>query len=186
MSCSSCAQAAPADPMRAACLTTVTLCRGGQVKAVHHVLNECLLDRGSSPSMVAMECFIDGYHLTNIIVRMSAGTCLLRSRAALMLALCTQADGLIISTPSGSTAYSMSAGMHALSGCVSCQRHSQGDLVADACAHVGGPMMAPSVPGALLTPIAPQSLSFRPLIVPESSSIEIRLPFSSRSHARCA
>ena len=45
-------------------------------------------------------------------------------------------------------------------------------------------MMAPSVPGALLTPIAPQSLSFRPLIVPESSLIEIRLPFGSRSHAR--
>ena len=39
------------------------------MKAVHHVLNECLLDRGSSPSMVSMECFIDGYHLTNIVVR---------------------------------------------------------------------------------------------------------------------
>ena len=45
------------------------MCRDGQVKTVHHVLNECLLDRGSSPSMVSMECFIDGYHLTNIIVR---------------------------------------------------------------------------------------------------------------------
>ena len=44
-------------------------CREGRVKAVHHVLNECLLDRGSSPSMVSMECFIDGYHLTNIVVR---------------------------------------------------------------------------------------------------------------------
>lgn len=45
-------------------------------------------------------------------------------------------------------------------------------------------MVAPSVPGSLLTPIAPQSLSFRPLVVPESSAIEIRLPYSSRSHAR--
>ena len=35
---------------------------------MHHVLNECLIDRGSSPSMVSMECFIDGHHLTNIIV----------------------------------------------------------------------------------------------------------------------
>ena len=69
-----------------------------------------------------------------------------------------QADGLIIATPSGSTAYSMSA---------------------------GGPMVAPSVPGTLLTPIAPHSLSFRPLVVPESSEIEIHLPPSARSHARC-
>ena len=68
-----------------------------------------------------------------------------------------QADGLIIATPSGSTAYSLSA---------------------------GGPMVAPSVPGTLLTPIAPHSLSFRPLVVPESSEIEIHLPPSARSHAR--
>ena len=75
----------------------------------------------------------------------TCGTCML------------QADGLIIATPSGSTAYSMSA---------------------------GGPMVAPSVPGTLLTPIAPHSLSFRPLVVPESSEIEIHLPPSARSHAR--
>ena len=68
-----------------------------------------------------------------------------------------QADGLIMATPSGSTAYSMSA---------------------------GGPMVAPSVPSTLLTPIAPHSLSFRPLVVPESSQIEILLPTSARSHAR--
>ena len=69
-----------------------------------------------------------------------------------------QADGLIIATPSGSTAYSMSA---------------------------GGPMVAPSVPGTLLTPIAPQSLSFRPLVVPEQSEIEICLPAHSKAQARC-
>lgn len=45
-------------------------------------------------------------------------------------------------------------------------------------------MVAPSVPGTLLTPIAPHSLSFRPLVVPESSEIEIHLPPSARSHAR--
>lgn len=70
---------------------------------------------------------------------------------------CLQADGLIIATPSGSTAYSMSA---------------------------GGPMVAPSVPGTLITPIAPHSLSFRPLVVPESSQIAVHLPLDARSHAR--
>ncbi|KAF5828732.1 ATP-NAD kinase [Dunaliella salina] len=67
------------------------------------------------------------------------------------------ADGLIISTPSGSTAYSMSA---------------------------GGPMVTPSVPCSILTPIAPLSLSFRPLVIPESSDILIHLPEYARSNAR--
>eukprot|EP00891_Asterochloris_glomerata_P006042 jgi/Astpho2/6042/Aster-03996 len=106
----------------------------GQLQRVHHVLNECLVDRGASPNMVNLEAYIDGHHITT-------------------------ADGLIIATPSGSTAYSMSA---------------------------GGPMVAPSVPGTLLTPIAPHSLSFRPLVVPESSEIEIYLPPHSRSHARAS
>ena len=47
-------------------------------------------------------------------------------------------------------------------------------------------MVAPSVPGTLVTPIAPHSLSFRPLVLPESSEIAIHLPMDSRSHARCA
>ena len=45
-------------------------------------------------------------------------------------------------------------------------------------------MVAPSVPGTLITPIAPHSLSFRPLVVPESSEIAIHLPVEARSHAR--
>ena len=45
-------------------------------------------------------------------------------------------------------------------------------------------MVAPSVPCTLLTPVAPHSLSFRPLVVPESSVIEVHLPQASRSHAR--
>lgn len=110
--------------------------RHGTLNGVHHVLNECLIDRGANPSMVNLECFIDGDHVTTI-----------------------KADGLIIATPSGSTAYSLS---------------------------VGGPMVAPSVPCALLTPIAPHSLSFRPLVVPESSDILIHLPCQSRRGARAS
>ena len=40
--------------------------------------------------------------------------------------------------------------------------------------------------GTLITPIAPHSLSFRPLVVPESSEIVVHLPANGRSHARCA
>ena len=43
------------------------LCRPeGSVQATHHVLNECLIDRGSSPSMVRTELFVDGHHITTV------------------------------------------------------------------------------------------------------------------------
>lgn len=74
-------------------------------------LARCVLDRGAFPGAVLLEIFVDGSYVTNV-----------------------EADGLIISTPSGSTAYSMSA---------------------------GGPVVAPSVPCTVCTPIAPLSLSFR-------------------------
>lgn len=108
----------------------------GKLSYIHRVLNECTIDRGAFPHVLMLECFIDGSHVTTV-----------------------HADALIMSTPSGSTAYSMSA---------------------------GGPMVAPSVPCTILTPVAPQSLSFRPIVVPESAEIEIHLPQESRARsARC-
>lgn len=59
-----------------------------------------------------------------------------------------RADGLIIATPTGSTAYSLAA---------------------------GGPIIHPSVPGILITPICPFTLTNRPLMVPDDSVITIRL-----------
>lgn len=67
------------------------------------------------------------------------------------------ADGLIIATPSGSTAYSMSA---------------------------GGSLIAPSVPCMIISPVAPLSLSFRPVVIPESSIVCVQLPQDARSNAR--
>merc|ERR1712217_995800 len=100
---------------------------------VHVVLNECLIDRGTSPHLCLMELAVDGHVVTTV-----------------------QADGLIVSTPSGSTAYSLS---------------------------VGGSMVAPSVAGTLLTPIAPHTLSFRPVVVDAGATIEITVSQFSRGDA---
>jgi NAD+ kinase len=59
-----------------------------------------------------------------------------------------RADGMIVATPTGSTAYSLSA---------------------------GGPVLMPTVKALVVTPVAPHSLTHRPLVVPDSSEIEILL-----------
>ena len=64
-----------------------------------------------------------------------------------LLAAC-RSDGLIISTPTGSTAYNLSA---------------------------GGPILDPQLPVVVLTPICPHTLSLRPVVVPDSSTIEVTL-----------
>ena len=99
--------------------------------AIKHCLNEVVIDKGAHPGLGTLDCHVDGMHVTTV-----------------------QADGLVISTPSGSTGYNMA---------------------------VGGPVVAPSVPCTVLSPIAPHSLSFRPITVPESSKIEISIPRESRA-----
>ncbi|KAK9273793.1 hypothetical protein L1049_018603 [Liquidambar formosana] len=97
------------------------------------VLNEVTIDRGISSFLTNLECYCDNSFVT-----------------------CVQGDGLILSTTSGSTAYSLAA---------------------------GGSMVHPQVPAILFTPICPHSLSFRPLILPEYVTLRVQVPFNSRGHA---
>ncbi|KAG7009996.1 NAD(+) kinase [Physcia stellaris] len=97
------------------------------------VLNELVIDRGPSSYISQLILLADDEHLTTI-----------------------QADGCIFSTPTGSTAYSLSA---------------------------GGPLTHPSIPGILLTPICPHTLSFRPMVLSDTLMLKVCIPRSSRSTA---
>lgn len=127
------------DVMRGNCNLSLRMrltCRivsGGEVRKEFEVLNEVVVDRGASPYLCNLDCFCDGKFITTV-----------------------QADGIIMSTPTGSTAYSMSA---------------------------GGSMVHPSVPAILFTPICPHSLSFRPIVFPDSAKIRIHISEDARSHA---
>jgi NAD+ kinase len=93
-------------------------------------MNEVIVDRGSSAYLTMLECSVDGMLFTRV-----------------------QADGIIIATPTGSTAYSLSA---------------------------GGSMCHPEVPCMLFTPVCPHSLSFRPLLFPDTSTLQIAVSDESR------
>ncbi|KAG8880230.1 NADH kinase pos5 [Tulasnella sp. 332] len=95
------------------------------------LMNEVTLHRGRSPHLAMIDAYIDGQHLTESL-----------------------SDGLIISTPTGSTAYSLSS---------------------------GGPIVHPSMKALLLTPICPRSLSFRPLLLPGTCRVELRISRKSRA-----
>jgi NAD+ kinase len=65
-----------------------------------------------------------------------------------------KADGLIIATPTGSTAYSLAA---------------------------GGPILSPNIPGFVITPVAPHALTNRPLVIPDTSQIEVSMRVTRES-----
>jgi len=115
--------------MRLLCTTL----KKGHPEKEFQILNEVVVDRGASPYLCNLDCFCDNKYITTV-----------------------QADGIIMSTPTGSTAYSMSA---------------------------GGSMVHPSVPAILFTPICPHSLSFRPIIFPDSVQLRVDISENARSHS---
>ncbi|KAH9605951.1 hypothetical protein KSS87_012926 [Heliosperma pusillum] len=100
---------------------------------IFDVLNEIVVDRGSNPYLSKIECYEHDRLITKV-----------------------QGDGIIVATPTGSTAYSTAA---------------------------GGSMVHPNVPCMLFTPICPHSLSFRPVILPDSARLELKIPDDARSNA---
>lgn len=110
-----------ADRMR----LEVQVSRKGKSLIRETVLNDIVITRGALARLANLITHINGHYLTTF-----------------------RADGLIISTPTGSTAYSLAA---------------------------GGPVVHPRVPGLIITPICPFTLTNRPLIVPDEVEISIRL-----------
>ena len=88
-------------------------------------MNDVVVSRGATSGMVELRVEVDGHFVAN-----------------------QRADGLIIATPTGSTAYSLSA---------------------------GGPLLHPSIPGWVLVPIAPHTLSNRPIVLANIAEIAIEI-----------
>ncbi|KAG9676850.1 ATP-NAD kinase, partial [Aureobasidium melanogenum] len=96
----------------------------------HEVLNELVIDRGPSSYISSLDLYAND----SLVTRISA-------------------DGVILSTPTGSTAYSLSA---------------------------GGSLVHPEIPAILLTPICPHTLSFRPMILNDSMELKVSVPSKGR------
>jgi len=101
----------------------VTILRAGQAHSSFIALNEVTLARGETGRLVSVSAAVNGELLNHY-----------------------RADGLIVATPTGSTAYSLSA---------------------------GGPLIAPSAAVFVITPICPHSLSQRSLVLSDDSVVEI-------------
>jgi NAD+ kinase len=118
------------------------------------VLNDLVVDRGPSPYVSLLEIFGDEHHMTT-----------------------AQADGICISTPTGSTAYSVSVVIQPRTSRIALTKHVSMQLAA------GGSLAHPEIPAILITPICPHTLSFRPMLLPDSMEVRIVVPYNSRSTA---
>lgn len=106
-------------------MLAVELRRGEDLVTCNRVLNDVVVNKSALARIIEIETYLDDQFVNSF-----------------------RADGLIVSTPTGSTAYNLSA---------------------------GGPIIFPSMNAVVITPICPFTLSNRPIVVPDDSLIEVRL-----------
>lgn len=117
-------------------LLDASIVRNGEVTAHANAMNEVVLHSDQVAHMLEFEVSVDGQFVFS-----------------------QRSDGLIVATPTGSTAYSLSA---------------------------GGPILTPELDAITLVPMFPHSLSSRPIVVPGSSEIKIRIaPDDQPLHISC-
>lgn len=106
-------------------MLTAELHRGWERVSHNRVLNDIVINKAALARIIEIECYINEKFVNSF-----------------------RADGLIVASPTGSTAYNLSA---------------------------GGPVVYPSMNAIIITPICPFTLSNRPIVVPDESQIELRL-----------
>ena len=109
-------------------LLDVTLQRASGEKVSYRVLNDAVINKSALARIIELGATVDGHDVATY-----------------------RSDGLIISTPTGSTAYNLAA---------------------------GGPILHPLLPVVVVTPICPHTLTLRPIVVPDSASVDIKLETS--------
>jgi len=113
-------------------LSIETLPENNKIKETNFALNEIAISRKNTTSMITVDTKLNNEYLTSY-----------------------WSDGLIVSTPTGSTGYSLSC---------------------------GGPVITPDTNSFVLTPIAPHNLSARPLVIPDSTEIELKVDGREEQH----